>query len=223
MFRYAVADETPGPLAVPREVWVIGTIRTLLPGWAMKKRSTASSAWHGMKTRRCAFKHWQRCHRVLRAARRRRSSSRPSMPRSPTRTPGCAGRQSRPWPAAEGRSDVAPTAGPARPGPRRSDPGDRERGLRGAREGLARGSALRPGRIGACRGQGTAQAGGDRGGPALTVGGDEMGRLPVVFRQPARGDRTTPPPFSRVRIERHKEEQATDACSCADESIDGLA
>ena len=27
MFRYAVADEAPGPLAVPEEVWVIGTIR----------------------------------------------------------------------------------------------------------------------------------------------------------------------------------------------------
>ncbi|MGQ0593167.1 MAG: HEAT repeat domain-containing protein [Gammaproteobacteria bacterium] len=27
MFRYAVADEAPGPLTVPKEVWVIGTIR----------------------------------------------------------------------------------------------------------------------------------------------------------------------------------------------------
>lgn len=27
MFRYAVADEAPGPLAVPKEAWVIGTIR----------------------------------------------------------------------------------------------------------------------------------------------------------------------------------------------------
>jgi hypothetical protein len=27
MSRYAVADEAPGPLAVPKEVWVIGTIR----------------------------------------------------------------------------------------------------------------------------------------------------------------------------------------------------
>ncbi|MGH8607851.1 MAG: hypothetical protein ACREX9_10670 [Gammaproteobacteria bacterium] len=27
IFRYAVADEAPGPLAVPKEVWVIGTIR----------------------------------------------------------------------------------------------------------------------------------------------------------------------------------------------------
>ncbi len=28
MFRYAVADEAPGPLVVPKEVWVLGKVRT---------------------------------------------------------------------------------------------------------------------------------------------------------------------------------------------------
>ncbi|MGH8531166.1 MAG: HEAT repeat domain-containing protein [Gammaproteobacteria bacterium] len=32
IFRYPVADEAPGPLAVPKEVWVIGTIRAIGAG-----------------------------------------------------------------------------------------------------------------------------------------------------------------------------------------------